>query len=85
MQASVTPETAWYRIRLGEVIALRDIPSLLQEVGRAAAIGARVIELDATDLNRLTDGARCMIEAAQSRWAERGVDLRFITVLAVAG
>jgi hypothetical protein len=85
MQASVAPEITWYRIRLAEVIRLPDVPPVLEEVRRAAAIGAQIIELDATDLSRLTDGARCLLESAQQRWAEQGVDVRFVTTLAVAG
>jgi hypothetical protein len=74
-----------HRIRLGEVVALRDMPALFEEVRRAAAIGARMVELDATHLVRLTDGARCMIEAAQRRWADYQVEVRFTAPLARTG
>lgn len=74
-----------HRIRLGEVVALRHMPALFEEVRRAAAIGARLVELDATNLVRLTDGARCMIEAGQRRWAEHQVEVRFAAPLARTG
>lgn len=76
MQAAVAPEMSWYRIRLGEVLALRDIPALLEEVRRAVVVGARVVELDSTSLQRCTTGARCVLEAAQRRWAEHAIELR---------
>ena len=83
--SNVAPELSWYRIRLGEVIALRDVPALCEEVRRAVAVGARVVELDASDLRRMTDGARALVEAAQRRWAEHAIDLRFTVPLARTG
>ncbi len=86
MDASiVTPDIAWYRIQLGEVLALRDLPALCEEVRRAASFGARVVELDASALVRLTDGARVLLEAAQRRWAEHGIDVRLGWPLAQTG
>jgi hypothetical protein len=78
-------EMAWYRIRLGEVLALRDIPALFEEVRRAAAIGARVVELDGSNLARMTDGARCLLEAAQRRFAAQQVDVRLSIALDATG
>jgi hypothetical protein len=78
-------EIAWHRIRLGEVLALRDMPALFEEVRRAAAIGARVVELDATNLARMTSGARCLLEAAQRRFAAQHVDLRLSIALDATG
>jgi hypothetical protein len=75
--APVLPEILYHRIELGDVLALRHMPRVLAEVNRAVAIGARVVELDAKYLARMTEGARQLVELAQRRWAEQNVELRF--------
>ena len=75
--APVLPEIVFHRIELGDVLALRDMPALFAEVHRAVAVGARVVELDATQLCRMTEGARQLVDLAQRRWAEQNVEVRF--------
>lgn len=70
MQLEFTP-----RIPLGHELRLRDMPGLIAAIRRGVQGGAHRIELDASSLQRITEGARLLIETAMLHASAHGAEL----------
>lgn len=63
------------RIPLGHELRLRDMPGLIAAIRRGVQGGAHRIELDASSLQRITEGARLLIEAAMVHASAHGAEV----------
>lgn len=63
------------RLSLGSELRLRHVPNLMEAIRDAIWSGCQRIELDARDLQFMTEGARRILLTATQRAFERDVDL----------
>jgi len=78
MHAMAEPMPRWdevAQIALGKELRLAQIPKLIEKITGAYLRGATRIELDATNLRRMTDGAKHLLAAAGQRLERLGVEL----------
>lgn len=62
-------------IPLGKELRLAGIPKLLEKIEAARSTGAKRIELEATILRKITEGARLVLLSATCRLEHEGIDL----------
>lgn len=62
-------------IPLGKELRLAGIPKLLEKIAAASAGGTKRIELEATILQKITEGARLVLLSTTCRLAKAGIDL----------
>lgn len=66
------------QVSLEPDVRLKMVPELIKTFGVAYRNGARRIELDVTNVKRISEAARHVIEVAAARLAERGVTLELV-------